>query len=85
MADPAGAAQRWGEVLGVAPDAGAQGGIPRLALDGAEVRFVDSGEGASEGIVEIALAVPESVRAGREQIDVGAARITLTALDGDGA
>ena len=52
---------------------------PRLALDGAEVRFVDAA--GAEGIVEIAVEVPETVRDGRERIDVGSAAIALSTLD----
>lgn len=77
VAEPGAVAERWGEVLGVQPQGAEQ---PRLALDGAEVRFVLADR--AEGIVEIALAVPEPVRAGREEIDVGSAAITLSALEG---
>jgi hypothetical protein len=76
LADPRPTAERWAEVLGVELE-GAQ--EPRLVLDGAEVRFV-AAEGA-EGIVEIAVAVPESVRDGRERLDIGSAAITLATLD----
>ena len=76
LADPRPAAERWAEVLGVELDGSEQ---PRLALDGAEVRFV-AADGA-EGIVEIAVAVPEAVRGGRERIDVGSATIALSTLD----
>jgi hypothetical protein len=76
LADPRPAAERWAEVLGAELDASEQ---PRLALDGAEVRFV-AADGA-EGIVEIAVAVPEAVRGARERIDVGSAAIALSTLD----
>ena len=76
VAEPGPAAARWAEVLGVPIQAPEQ---PRLALDGAEVGFV-SADGA-EGIVEIAVAVPEAVRAGREEIQVGSAAVTLSPLD----
>ena len=36
----------------------------------------------AEGIVEIAVEVPEAVRDGRERIDVGSAAIALSTLDG---
>lgn len=74
VTEPEAAAARWGEVLGVPVDAP---GEPRLALDGGEVRFTQG----EEGVVEIAVAVPESVRGGREEIEVGAARITLAPLN----
>ncbi len=76
VAEPGPVAERWAEVLGVP----LQDGEPRLALDGAEVRFVRA-DGA-EGIVEIAVAVPESVRAGREEIEVGSAALTVSSLEG---
>ena len=77
VADPSGVAARWGEVLGVPVQGGQQ---PRLALDGGELRFVACEEGEVEGVVEIAVAVPESVREGREEIEAGAARITLAPM-----
>ena len=76
LAEPRAAAERWAQVLGVELDGSAQ---PRLALDGAEVRFL-AAEGA-EGIVEIAVEIPEAVRNGREGIDVGSAAIAVSALD----
>jgi len=79
VADPAEAASRWGEVLGAAVENGAR---PRLVLEGAEIGFVAREPGTAEGIVEIALAVPQAVRAGRDAIEIGAARIALTSLDG---
>lgn len=79
VTDPEGAAARWGEVLGVPVEQ--DDGRPRLALDGGEVRFVGAEAGGVEGVVEIAVAVPASVRGGREEIEVGAARITLAAMD----
>ncbi len=81
VTDPGAAAARWGEVLGVPVQAGDE---PRLALDGGEVRFARCEEGDVEGVVEISVAVPESVRGGREEIEVGAARITLVPLDESG-
>jgi hypothetical protein len=81
VADPKAAAVRWGEVLGVPVQDSAQ---PRLALDGGEVRFVECGEGGPEGVVEISVAVPETVRGGRDRILAGAARITLAPLDESG-
>ncbi len=75
LTEPRAAAERWAQVLGVALDASEQ---PRLELEGAEVRFV-AAEGA-EGIVEIAVEVPEDVRGGRERIEVGSAAVALSTL-----
>ena len=80
--DPAAAAARWGEVLGVAVQ---DGGAPWLALDGAEVRFARREADGAEGIVEIAVAVPESVRGGAEELTVGSARVAIATLDGGAA
>jgi hypothetical protein len=66
-------------VLGVEVLGGSE---PRLALDCAEVRFVCA-DGGAEGIVEIAVALPDEVRAGRERVEVGSACIALAGL-GDG-
>jgi hypothetical protein len=76
--DPDDAAARWGTVLGV--PAG-RDGAPGLAMsDGAQVRFEPAGPDGVEQIVEIALALPAAVRAGRERLEVGAARLTLSDL-----
>ena len=77
VSDPRSAAERWGRVLGVAPAGG-----ERLILDGSEVRFVRAQNGGAEAIVEIAVEVPERVRRERDSVEVGAARISLGALDG---
>jgi hypothetical protein len=79
VAEPAAVAARWAEALGVEVS-----DSQRLNLDGSEISFVPAQDGAAEAIVEIAVAVPERVRAEREGIDVGAARITLGTLDGAG-
>jgi len=78
VGEPRAAADRWGEVLGVAPSDGEQ---PTLALDGGEVRFVTPGDGGAEGIVVIAVEVPDAVRRGRERLNVGSAAIVLSPLD----
>jgi Glyoxalase-like domain len=77
VADPPAAAARWAQVLGVAPVAGDPSA---LACGEAEVRFAPAAAGAAEGIVEIAVALPAPVRAGRRRIDVGAAAIVLSDL-----
>jgi glyoxalase-like protein len=78
VAGPADAARRWGEVLGVPPTAGEQAEL--VMSDGATVRFTPAGSAGVEQLVEIALAVPAERRAGREGIDVGAARLALRDL-----
>jgi hypothetical protein len=53
VADPAGVAARWAEVLGV-PLAGGDA-TPVLALDGGEVRFEERADDRPESLVEIAV------------------------------
>jgi hypothetical protein len=77
VADPGGTAARWGEVLGAPVEDGEH---PRVALDGGEVRFEACEPSGVEGVVEIAVAVPEDVRRGREEIEMGAARVTIAPL-----
>ena len=78
VADPAAAARRWGEVLGVPAKGGER---PELAMsDGASVRFSAAGSEGVEQLVEIAVAVPAEIRAGRERIAVGAAGLALRDL-----
>jgi hypothetical protein len=74
VADPAAVAARWGAVLGVQASGGEE---PVLGLDGGEVRFERSGIEPEPGIVEIAVEVPEEVRAGRSEVAVGGVRIRL--------
>ena len=78
VADPAAVAERWGKVLGVSPSG--EGGTALQMSDGASVSFVSCGERAVEEIVEIAIALPAEVRAGRESIAVGAATLRLSDL-----
>jgi hypothetical protein len=77
VADPAAAAERWSEVLAVP---GGQVPEPSLILDGGRVDFRAAAAGEPEGVVEIALALPAEIRAGRETLTVGNARIALTDL-----
>jgi hypothetical protein len=74
VADPLGAAERWGAVLGVTPTVGE----PRLELDGGEVRFEQS-QGV-EQIVVIDFQLPPEVRAGRDAVKIGAATLALSDL-----
>jgi hypothetical protein len=75
VADPAAVCERWAEVLGAAREQPGQA----LCCDGAEVRFVTA-DGGPDGIVEIGVALPAEVRAGREQVEVGSARLLLADL-----
>jgi Glyoxalase-like domain len=87
VADPAAAAARWGEVLGVAVSdgdapAGARDapagearmgavGTPVLRLDGAEVRFRAATGARDEGLVEIALELPRELAGGADTFELG--------------
>jgi hypothetical protein len=75
--NPAAAAARWGEVLGVIP---AGGEAPLLELDSGLIRFEPAGPAGVEQIVEIALQLPPALRAGREAVEVGSARLVLSDL-----
>jgi hypothetical protein len=86
VAEPDSAARRWAQVLGVAaPESNGVGAGERaqaaLALDGGEVRFTTAEDEVSEGLSEIVLELPRSVRAGRDALEVGSARLRL--LDAD--
>jgi hypothetical protein len=72
VAAPEVVAARWAELLGVAPSDG-----PAIGLDGGEVRFTGAADEAGEGLVEISLALPAEVRAGREQVELGGVRFSL--------
>jgi Glyoxalase-like domain len=72
VSDPDTVAARWAHVLGLpAPEAAS----PRLALDGGHVAFEAAGSARDEGLTEIAVALPASVRGDREHVDVGGVRI----------
>ena len=82
VADPAAAAARWGEVLGVDVsdgDAPADGGIAPegavdtavLRLDGAEVRFRAAAGERDEGLVEIALELAHELPGGEDTLELG--------------
>lgn len=76
VTDPAATAARWGSVLGIPP---AGDGLSLAMTDGAQVSFRASERGIEE-ITEIAIALPSSVRAGRESVAVGGARLVLSDL-----
>jgi hypothetical protein len=71
VADPAGVAARWGEVLGVAAGGG------ELELDTGDVRFVGADSAAEEGLCAIRVDLPPAVRDGRDEIAVGGVRLEL--------
>ena len=79
VSEPEAVARRWAQVLGADVDGG--NGEPRIALDGGEVRFRHAGDGG-EGLCEVALALPEDVRDGRSELQLGGVRVTLAAADG---
>ena len=82
VSEPDAVARRWAQVLGAEVDGGADGvGGVRIPLDGGEVRFREAG-GGGEGLCEIALAVPEDVRGGRSELQLGGVRLALAAADG---
>jgi hypothetical protein len=80
VADPDAVASRWAEVLGVSAadgDSHGRSGEAALELDGGAVRFIAAENSAGEGLREIVLELPSEVRAGREVLDVGSARLRL--------
>jgi hypothetical protein len=72
VADPQAAAQRWGEVLGVAVSAGEE---PLVRLDGADLRFQAVPDERGEGLVELALELPRELPGGAEPMQVGGVRL----------
>jgi Glyoxalase-like domain len=80
VADPLAAASRWGEVLGV-PPSGAPG-APMLALDRGEVRFEAAANEREQGIVEIALELPQGLPGEMPTIELGGVRLHVGSTDG---
>jgi hypothetical protein len=86
VADPGAVAARWGKVLGICEQAArgepVAGRAAALELHGARVGFHDTahGEQAAEGLVEIALRIPETLRAGRTRVSVGGVQLALSPL-----
>jgi hypothetical protein len=72
VADPESVAARWAELLGVPVP---HGGV--IAVDGGEVRFTEAADEAGERLVEISLALPTAVRAGRSQLELGGVCFSL--------
>lgn len=75
--DPGAAAARWGAVLGAPMRSDGAG--PQLALDGGWVRFAGAQDPAQTGLIEVAVALPEAARRGREAVQLGGVRFRLAA------
>ena len=80
VVDPAAAASRWGQVLGVPVSGGAQ--TPALRLDGGEVRFEEAGNEREQGLVEIALELEQGLPGGARTIKLGGVRLRIGSADG---
>jgi hypothetical protein len=76
VADPPAAAQRWGEVLGVAA-AARDGDEAELDLDGGKIRFTRAGDRHGEGLTEVWIELPEGQRAGRDAVEVHGVKLRL--------
>jgi hypothetical protein len=81
VAEPRAVAERWGAVLGV-PVAGERQ-RPTLVLDGGEVCFEGAADGPSEGLVEIAVAMPGELPGGEDAMEVGGVWLRRVAPAGD--
>jgi hypothetical protein len=75
VADPAETAARWGEVLGAQVSAGDGGEGLLLCVQGGEVRFAAAASEREEGLVEIALELPQELPGGAEAIELGGVRL----------
>jgi glyoxalase-like protein len=73
VADPAAAAERWGEVLGVRVGDSERG--PVLTLDGGGVRFEAAADARAEGLVEIAMELEQELPGGVSTIELGGVRL----------
>ncbi len=73
VADPAAAASRWGEILGV-PVSGTAA-APMLGLDGGEVRFETAASEREQGLVELALELPHELPGGAATAELGGVRL----------
>lgn len=74
--DPVVVAARWGEVLGVGVAEEGSGGA-LLRVDNGQVRFDGIGEDDREGLVEIAVGLPEERRRDRDAVEVGGVLLRL--------
>jgi hypothetical protein len=75
VADPAATAARWGEVLGAQVSAGDDGESLLLCVQGGEVCFAAAASEREEGLVEIALELPQELPGGAEAIELGGVRL----------
>jgi hypothetical protein len=73
VADPAAAATRWGEVLGV--PVGGPEQEPLLGLDGGEVRFAPAASEREEGLVELALVLEQELPGGAPTVELGGVQL----------
>ncbi len=73
VADPAAAATRWGEVLGIRVVGPAE--APSLRLDVGEVRFEQAASARAEGLVEIALELEHELPGGAPTVEIGGVRL----------
>jgi hypothetical protein len=71
--DAARVAARWGRVLGLEPD----GNGSALALDGAELRFVEPAADGRQGLVELDLALPAGSARAAERLELGGIGVSL--------
>ena len=71
VTEPDAVAERWAHLLGVA----AAG--PRLELDGATVAFEPAPDAGDEGLHEVSVSLPEEVRRGRDEVEIGGVRFRL--------
>ncbi len=69
--EPDAVAERWARVLGVAATG------PRLELDGASVEFEPTAGPGDEGLQEVSVTLPDDVRAGRDEVEIGGVRFRL--------
>jgi hypothetical protein len=72
VADPEAVAARWAEVLGIGSGERLTiGEAPVLRVDGGEVRFEAAADERAEGLVEIALELPQELPGAAEAIELG--------------
>jgi hypothetical protein len=75
VADPEATAARWGEVLGAPVSTSDVGEGLLLCVQGGEVRFTAAASEREEGLVEIALELPQELPGGAEAIELGGVRL----------
>jgi hypothetical protein len=75
VADPEATAACWGQVVGAPVSAGDGADGPLLRVQGGEVRFAAAASEREEGLVEIALELPQELPGGAEAIELGGVRL----------